>query len=68
MVIQLPNYLPLTFDTFGAHNAALRCERRLAILERSENAKRRESLLNALLSVYFTEGSTIVESAMISIY
>ena len=33
-------------------NAALRCERRLAILERSENAKRCESLLNALLAVY----------------
>ncbi len=32
-----------------AHNAALRCERRLAILERSETAKRCESLLNALL-------------------
>ncbi len=32
-----------------SHNAALRCERRLAILERSENAKRCESLLNALL-------------------
>ncbi len=31
------------------HNAALRCERRLAILERSESAKRCESLLNALL-------------------
>ncbi|CAM2997474.1 hypothetical protein SHAM105786_15965 [Shewanella amazonensis] len=30
-------------------NAALRCERRLAILERSETAKRCESLLNALL-------------------
>ncbi len=30
-------------------NAALRCERRLAILERSESAKRCESLLNALL-------------------
>ena len=32
-----------------AHNAALRCERRLATLERSETAKRCESLLNALL-------------------
>ena len=32
-----------------SHNAALRCERRLAILERSETAKRCESLLNALL-------------------
>ncbi len=32
-----------------ATNAALRCERRLAILERSENAKRCKSLLNALL-------------------
>ncbi|PAO22075.1 hypothetical protein BTT97_25080, partial [Vibrio vulnificus] len=31
------------------YNAALRCERRLAILERSETAKRCESLLNALL-------------------
>ncbi len=30
-------------------NAALRCEQRLAILERSETAKRCESLLNALL-------------------
>ncbi|MGL1102439.1 hypothetical protein, partial [Vibrio vulnificus] len=35
------------------HNAALRCERRLAILERSETAKRCESLLNALLSVLY---------------
>ncbi|MGL0957812.1 hypothetical protein ACSTEP_22795, partial [Vibrio vulnificus] len=34
-------------------NAALRCEQRLAILERSETAKRCESLLNALLCVYF---------------
>ena len=34
-------------------NAALRCERRLAILERSENAKRCESLLNALLCEIF---------------
>ncbi|MDE1348506.1 hypothetical protein, partial [Vibrio aestuarianus] len=34
------------------HNAALRCERRLAILERSENAKRCESLLNALLGIF----------------
>ena len=34
------------------HNAALRCERRLAILERSESAKRCESLLNALLYRY----------------
>ncbi|EPJ0713657.1 hypothetical protein ACS8UU_004538, partial [Vibrio parahaemolyticus] len=33
-------------------NAALRCERRLAILERSETAKRCESLLNALLALY----------------
>jgi len=33
-----------------ALNAALRCERRLAILERSETAKRYESLLNALLA------------------
>ena len=32
-----------------AYNAALRCEQRLAILERSETAKRCESLLNALL-------------------
>ncbi|WP_315984575.1 hypothetical protein, partial [Vibrio parahaemolyticus] len=32
-----------------ATNAALRCEQRLAILERSETAKRCESLLNALL-------------------
>ncbi len=30
-------------------NAALRCELRSAILERSENAERCESLLNALL-------------------
>ena len=36
------------------HNAALRCERRLAILERSETAKRCESLLNALLKVKHT--------------
>ncbi len=35
-----------------AYNAALRCERRLAILERSESAKRCESLLNALLCVF----------------
>ena len=34
-------------------NAALRCERRLATLERSETAKRCESLLNALLYFYF---------------
>ncbi|WP_238105850.1 hypothetical protein, partial [Vibrio cincinnatiensis] len=33
------------------YNAALRCELRLAILERSENAKRCESLLNALLAI-----------------
>lgn len=32
----------------GSVSAALRCERRLAILERSETAKRCESLLNAL--------------------
>jgi len=32
-------------------NGALRCERRLAILERSETAKRCESLLNALLTL-----------------
>ncbi len=38
------------------HNAALRCEQRLAILERSENAKRCESLLNALLAFFFSEG------------
>lgn len=30
------------------HNTALRCEQRLDILERSESAKRCESLLNAL--------------------
>ena len=36
-----------------AYNAALRCERRLAILERSETAKRCESLLNALLTALF---------------
>ena len=34
-------------------NAALRCERRLAILERSETAKRCESLLNALLAAFY---------------
>lgn len=33
----------------GSASAALRCDARLAILERSENAKRKESLLNALL-------------------
>lgn len=33
-------------------NAALRCERRLAILEQSETAKSCESLLNALLWRY----------------
>ncbi len=33
------------------HNAALRCELRSAILERSENAERCESLLNALLGL-----------------
>ncbi len=33
----------------GTLNAALRCEQRLAILDRSETAKRCESLLNALL-------------------
>ncbi len=37
-----------------AHNAALRCEQRLAILERSETAKRCESLLNALLGIFST--------------
>ncbi|MCV5225329.1 hypothetical protein OFC57_41130, partial [Escherichia coli] len=43
-------YLPFKFlQTLDEHNAALRCERRLAILERSETAKRCESLLNALL-------------------
>ncbi len=42
-----------TLGTFFslATNAALRCERRLAILERSETAKRCESLLNALLGL-----------------
>ncbi len=35
-------------------NAALRCEQRLAILERSETAKRCESLLNALLALWLT--------------
>lgn len=34
-------------------DATLRCERRLATLERSETAKRSESLLNALLTVLF---------------
>ncbi|EGR1579766.1 hypothetical protein D0D70_25550 [Vibrio parahaemolyticus] len=34
-----------------ATNAALRCEQRLATLERSETAKRCESLLNALLGL-----------------
>ncbi|MGR5293600.1 hypothetical protein ACPV4U_24810, partial [Vibrio alginolyticus] len=38
---------------FLATNAALRCERRLAILERSETAKRCESLLNALLCLLY---------------
>ncbi|OQK50674.1 hypothetical protein XM75_c11583 [Vibrio vulnificus] len=36
------------------YNAALRCERRLVILERSETAKRCESLLNALLALLLT--------------
>ncbi len=39
-------------DFRKVHNAALRCERRLAILERSETAKRCESLLNALLEKF----------------
>ena len=38
-----------TCDIDKATNAVLRCERRLAILEPSESAKRCESLLNALL-------------------
>ena len=41
-------------QTLETHNAALRCERRLAILERSETAKRCESLLNALLALWLT--------------
>ena len=40
-------------QTLETHNAALRCERRLAILERSETAKRCESLLNALLAATY---------------
>ncbi|OCP52731.1 hypothetical protein AKH05_23010 [Vibrio parahaemolyticus] len=42
------------------HNAALRCEQRLAILERSENAKRCESLLNALLGQYLTQATVLI--------
>jgi hypothetical protein len=41
-------------------NAALRCEQRLAILERSENAKRCESLLNALLTGFSTGNHSLV--------
>ena len=40
-------------NAYYTPNAALRCERRLAILERSENAKRYELLLNALLGKIF---------------
>ncbi|WP_221886132.1 hypothetical protein, partial [Vibrio cholerae] len=42
-------HFPLKPKLQLAYNAALRCDARLAILERSENAKRKESLLNALL-------------------
>ncbi|EGQ8112993.1 hypothetical protein I7107_004783 [Vibrio parahaemolyticus] len=48
MGISPKNSALVTFSSL-ATNAALRCEQRLAILERSENAKRCESLLNALL-------------------
>ncbi len=44
-----PKHSALAAFSSLATNAALRCEQRLAILERSENAKRCESLLNALL-------------------
>ncbi|MDE1233383.1 hypothetical protein, partial [Vibrio aestuarianus] len=50
----LNEIVALTLKTHQTHNAALRCERRLAILERSETAKRCESLLNALLTSSFT--------------
>ncbi len=49
--------------SFYLSNAALRCERRLAILERSETAKRCESLLNALLTVFF-RSSHLIKDAM----
>ena len=48
------NFLYTKSERLWAYNAALRCERRLAILERSETAKRCESLLNALLVVLIT--------------
>ncbi|MDE1298343.1 hypothetical protein, partial [Vibrio aestuarianus] len=49
----LNEIVALTSKTHQTHNAALRCEQRLATLERSENAKRCESLLNALLTALF---------------
>ncbi len=48
-----------------AHNAALRCERRLAIHERSETAKRCESLLNALLYSYSSVTPTTFSAGII---
>ncbi|WP_337959419.1 hypothetical protein, partial [Vibrio parahaemolyticus] len=47
-----PKHSALAAFSSLATNAALRCERRLAILERSETAKRCESLLNALLGLF----------------
>ncbi|MCX8890545.1 hypothetical protein NOK91_25755, partial [Vibrio parahaemolyticus] len=52
--IRTTNHIDIPFLFANeAHNAALRCEQRLAILERSESAKRCESLLNALLCAYY---------------
>lgn len=48
--------IPLIIETpIKKYNAALRCEWRLAILERSESAKRYESLLIALLAIITKE-------------
>ncbi|WP_217902111.1 hypothetical protein, partial [Vibrio aestuarianus] len=53
MVGDIPkSFSPKLCFSLRKPNAALRCEQRLAILERSENAKRCESLLNALLCLY----------------
>ena len=46
----------------GSSSAALRCERRLAILERSETAKRCESLLNALLENFTSIHNSLFKS------
>lgn len=57
--IDISKYYPLT------HNAALRCDARLATLERSETAKREESLLNALLCAIFQHRKWLLRSLVV---